>query len=789
MASTASTSLDHRARELLLEQQRRIYVATDHMLMWLMLGQWIGCVVIAFTVTPFTWIAETPHLHVHVMAAVGLGAVVAAAPIYLAIRMPGDWLTRQVMALSQILFSILLIHISGGRVEAHFHVFGSLAFLACYRDWRVLLTATLLVAADHIVRGVWWPQSVFGTELASSLRWIEHAVWVLFEDSVLLVAMARSLTEMKQLCHHQASLEQAYEATEQEVRDRTRELGEAKEFLRGVLDSLDANICILDHHGTIIDINRNWRSYPARVGAADGQATPGTNYLQVCRKATGACRDVALQTAEGIESVIRGERDCFTMDYPCDTPTDKAWYQIRVTPLNGEDGLESEANSVVVSHIDVTDQVADSLALEDKTREAEKLALVAKYTDNAVIITDELGYIEWVNEGFTRITGYELDEVVGRVPGHILQGPDSDPDVVREIRDALTRREGFDCEIVNYHKSGEPYWVAIEVRPIYDAQGNVTKFMGLETDISQKVAATAERERLQKELLDSSHRAGMAELATDILHNVGNVLNSINVSAKLINERLQSNSAETLQRTADLLAEHRSDLAHFVTEDKRGKLLPDFIAKLAERAASEQHAVADELSSLTKNVEHVKAIVAFQQGYAKSSAIAEHLQLADLCDDAIQAVDASLENHRISLRKEYAKCPDVETEKHKVLQVLVNMISNAKHAVLLDDKATREITVRVYPTDASTIIAEVEDNGIGIDQAIEHRIFEHGFTTKKNGHGFGLHGSANAARAVGGQIHVHSDGPGLGATFRLELPMSETRSNECTTKQKQMAGS
>lgn len=789
MAESATMSLDRRASELFLEQQRRIYLATDRMLMWLMVAQWLGCVIFAFTITPFTWIAKTPHLHVHIMAAIGLGAIIAAGPIYLANRMPGAKLTRQVMAISQILFSMLLIHISGGRVESHFHIFGSLAFLACYRDWRVLLTATFLIAADHLIRGIWWPQSVYGTELANSWRWIEHAIWVLFEDSVLLVAMSRSLTEMKLLCHHQASLEQAYEATEQEVRDRTSELGKAKTFLRGVLDSLDANICILDHHGTIIDVNRNWRWYADKVGAANAQVLPGTNYLEVCRIATGACREVALQAAAGIETIIRGERDCFTMDYPCDTPTEKAWYQIRVTPLNETDESESNANWVVVSHINITDQVTGSTALEDKTREAEKLALVAKYTDNAVVITDELGYIEWVNEGFTRITGYELEEVVGRVPGHFLQGPESDPDVVQQIRDALIRREGFDCEIVNYHKSGAPYWVAIEVRPIYDSNGNVTKFMGLETDISQRVEATKERERLQKELLDSSHRAGMAELATDILHNVGNVLNSINVSAKLISERLQSSSSETLKRTADLLTEHQADLAHFVTQDKRGKLLPEFMAKLAERAGSDQQAVSDELNSLTKNIEHVKAIVAFQQGYAKASTIAEPLQLSELCDDAIKAVDASLENHNIALRREYHECPDVKIEKHKVLQVLVNLISNAKHALLLAENTSRQIVVRVYPQNASTIIAEVEDNGIGIDDAIRDRIFEHGFTTKKNGHGFGLHGSANAARSVGGRIHVHSNGPGQGATFQLELPMNVTRSNECTTKQTQTAGS
>lgn len=189
--------------------------------------------------------------------------------------------------------------------------------------------------------------------------------------------------------------------------------------------------------------------------------------------------------------------------------------------------------------------------------------------------------------------------------------------------------------------------------------------------------------------------------------------------------------------------------------------------------------MADELASLAKNVEHVKEIVAVQQNYAKVSGIEEEVELSELVDDAIKAVDASLTNHGIELIREYKDAVRIVTQKHKVLQVLVNLVSNAKHAVLDSGNENQTITVRVERTEGDRVSVEVVDNGIGIDPEIASRIYEHGFTTKKNGHGFGLHGSANAAKSLGGTLRAQSDGPGCGATFRLELPVEDTRNKAC----------
>ncbi|OYW26220.1 MAG: hypothetical protein B7Z47_07850 [Chthoniobacter sp. 12-60-6] len=147
-------------------------------------------------ISPLTWIGDSSQVHVHVWAAILLGGAISGFPAWLAWQFPGLVVTRHVIAVAQVLTSALLIHLTGGRIETHFHIFGSLAFLAFYRDWRVLATATIVVAGDHLLRDLYWPQSVFGVLTASSWRWVEHAGWVLFEDAILFVAIRRMLQEI-----------------------------------------------------------------------------------------------------------------------------------------------------------------------------------------------------------------------------------------------------------------------------------------------------------------------------------------------------------------------------------------------------------------------------------------------------------------------------------------------------------------------------------------------------------------------------------------------------------------
>ncbi len=200
------------------DQELALHRRTDRMFAYLLLTEWVGGVVAAFVVSPRTWIGSTSYLHTHVYAAFILGGLLCSLPAYLAWKQPGQLSTRLTISASQLLFSCLLIHLTGGRIETHFHVFGSLAFLAFYRDWRVLVPATLIVALDHLVRGVWWPESVFGIATASPWRWLEHAGWVLFEDGFLLLSIRQGVSDVQELARHTTEVEFA-----------ARELGIAKE--------------------------------------------------------------------------------------------------------------------------------------------------------------------------------------------------------------------------------------------------------------------------------------------------------------------------------------------------------------------------------------------------------------------------------------------------------------------------------------------------------------------------------------------------------------------------------
>lgn len=196
-----------RADELFQQQQTDIYVKTDQLFAKLMFWQWIACVVMALAISPYTWSGQTKAIHNHVWAAIFLGGAISLFPIWMTRAWPGAAITRYIIAVAQMLMSALLISVTGGRIETHFHVFGSLVILSFYRDWRVLIPATIVVALDHFIRGIYWPYSVYGVLTATPWRSIEHAAWVVFEDVFLVISCLRSIREMRSIANRTAALE------------------------------------------------------------------------------------------------------------------------------------------------------------------------------------------------------------------------------------------------------------------------------------------------------------------------------------------------------------------------------------------------------------------------------------------------------------------------------------------------------------------------------------------------------------------------------------------------------
>lgn len=317
---------------------------------------------------------------------------------------------------------------------------------------------------------------------------------------------------------------------------------------------------------------------------------------------------------------------------------------------------------------------------------------------------------------------------------------------------------------------GKITWRISTKMPWRDKDGQIIGTFGVSKDITELKQAEAELEAAHQRLVETSRLAGMAEVATDVLHNVGNVLNSVNVSCSLTMDRVKTSKVASLAKTASLLEEHRGRLGDFFTNDPRGKQIPGYLTALSEHFGQEQTALLQELEQLLKHIEHIKQIVAMQQSYAKVAGVIETINPSQLVDDAIHINGAALTRHDVQVRYEFEPVPMIHTEKHRVLQILVNLIRNAKYA--LDDakRPDKVLTIKLGKNGGDHIKIQVIDNGVGIPPENLTRIFRHGFTTRSTGHGFGLHSSAIAIKELGGSLTAHSDGVGKGATFTLLLP-------------------
>jgi PAS domain S-box-containing protein len=309
-----------------------------------------------------------------------------------------------------------------------------------------------------------------------------------------------------------------------------------------------------------------------------------------------------------------------------------------------------------------------------------------------------------------------------------------------------------------------------------NAEGDVEYLSSVMRDMTERRQAEAALHASQQKLLDTSRLAGMAEVATGVLHNVGNVLNSVNVSASLVIEKLRRSKAPRLVQAAALLTSKNGNLAEYLTQDPNGQKLPGYLAKLGEYFVAENAELLQEADQLGRNIEHIKEVVAMQQSYAKVSGVFENLPLERLVEDAIAMNISAFERHGVTLERQFSPVPLTRVDRHKVLQILINLLRNAKYALDASQCTDKRITVSIRAGNEQTSQIVVADNGIGISAENLTRVFAHGFTTREDGHGFGLHSGALAAHAMGGSLSAASAGLGHGATFTLTLPLAATTS-------------
>jgi signal transduction histidine kinase len=295
----------------------------------------------------------------------------------------------------------------------------------------------------------------------------------------------------------------------------------------------------------------------------------------------------------------------------------------------------------------------------------------------------------------------------------------------------------------------------------------------LHVEMDQRKKAEAEKEKLYQQLMNASRQAGMADVASSVLHNVGNVLNSINVSTDTLLKTLKKPMVGDVCRIASMFHDHQDNLQEFLTADPKGKQIPSYLGLVAESLSGSHQTIQSELDSLVKKVDHIKQVIMSQQDIARASNIREPVSAEDVMEQAVTLALPEPEKYDIHIVREYSSVPTIMTDRHQVLQVLVNLITNAKNAMVEHSGGARRLTLRagVCPDRNPVVRFEVIDTGGGIKPEHLPKLFAQGFTTRKAGHGLGLHSAAIVAKNLGGALQAKSAGEGQGATFTLDLPL------------------
>jgi PAS domain S-box-containing protein len=448
------------------------------------------------------------------------------------------------------------------------------------------------------------------------------------------------------------------------------------------------------------------------------------------------------------------------------------WVRVTTSLVRGG-GDEPECSVEFLRDISTRKQMANAL-LQNQTL----LATVIGELPLALVACDVNGRVTHYNRAAVKLFGIRAQEATGSAlesypitaEVYLPDGTTPVPPENRPLARALRGVKVSDAEFIIIRPDGAVRTVLSSAQRLIGPAGEPLGALAVVEDITERRRAEGELERVHQQLLVASRQAGMAEVATNVLHNVGNVLNSVNVSASVVSERIRRSKCTGLARVAALLTEHAGELGTFMA-GAQGRHLPVYLQELAAELISERDAAVAELSAVRSNVEHIKEIVAMQQGYARRGGITDTFDVCVLVEDSLRMNEGAFSRHGVTIIRDFEDVPRVQVDKHKVLQILVNVIRNAKYACAEAAGGPKRVTVRVRAAQGAVLLSVI-DTGVGIPKGNLDRIFNHGFTTRADGHGFGLHSSALAARELGGSLQAESAGPGQGATFTLILPLT-----------------
>ena len=411
-----------------------------------------------------------------------------------------------------------------------------------------------------------------------------------------------------------------------------------------------------------------------------------------------------------------------------------------------------------------------------------QILLVENNEDGYLIVKDLLSDIEETTYQIDWVSNY--DEAKQRIHPHRYDiflfdyrlGRNTGLDLVRYVR---TIQPSSPCILLAGQDDHYVDVLAGETRAVdYLLKRELTP-SGLERSIRhalERQHAEIEREFLTGQLMETSRRLGMAEAAATVLHNVGNVLNSLNVSATHLSKLVQESCLDDIGRITRMVQTHQQDLAAFFTQDSQGKHIAPYLTKLGEHLKDQRTAMLEEIQALTHNLDHIKHIIRVQQTNTTSANHVEPVVVSELMEQALIINLSLLSQHDVTIFRDYADIPPIMSDKHQVIQIVVNLIRNATQAMTEKPGESPRLNLTIDRSqDGNRIQLSVRDTGVGINPDHLTQIFSQGFTTKQEGRGLGLYSSALAATSLQGSLHAFSDGKGQGARFTLDLPFTPVK--------------